>query len=363
MINSVDFYPKRMKSIFPYLFVIFCCLMSCSNKYSAYKSNYTFKSENGKPDYLNIDYWAAHPWKWDPSDSIPAPLKTEQKDTLADVFFVHPTTFTAKKFADQSNALIDDENINAKTDYSSILFQASVFNQHCRVFAPRYRQAHISNFYSKNKTSATAAFETAYEDIRIAFEYYMKHWNNGRPIIIAGHSQGAFLAERLLKEYFEGKELKNQLVAAYVLGWPVPKEYFSSLTMCEDSLQTGCLISWRTYRDGFVPSYLKKNNTSKDKLFKQGNAYVTNPLSWKTSTEIIPKELNEGSVLTKFNKIYKHTTNAKIENDLLYVKKPKFPWSFLYFTKNYHIADINLFYVNIRENVEQRINAFLQSKN
>jgi len=64
--------------------------------------------------------------------------------------------------------------------------------------------------------------------------------------------------------------------------------------------------------------------------------------------------------LTKFNKIYKYTTNAKIEKDLLYINKPKFPWSFLYFTKNYHIADINLFYISTRENVEQRINSFLQ---
>ncbi len=335
------------------------CLFSCSSKYSTFSSQYNFKSESGKPGFQDLDYWAAHPWKWDPSDSIPAPLRTELQDSLVDVFFLHPTTFTAKKDKHISNALIDDESLNAKTDYTTILFQASVFNQHCRIFAPRYRQAHINNFYSTDKEKAAAAFEIAYEDVKNSFAYYMKTWNKGRPIIIAGHSQGAFLAERLLKEFFEGKELIKQLVAAYIIGWPVPKNYFTSLKMCDDASQTGCLISWRTYRTGFIPSYLKNKNP--DNLFGQTNTYVTNPLNWKTTEENVAKKFNKGSVLTKFNKLYKQVSNAKIENGLLYVNKPKFPWSFLYFTKNYHIADINLFYINIRENVEQRINAFLMN--
>jgi hypothetical protein len=56
--------------------------------------------------------------------------------------------------------------------------------------------------------------------------------------------------------------------------------------------------------------------------------------------------------------MYKHTTDAQSSNGLLYVSKPKFPWGFLYSTKNYHIGDINLFYLNIRENVRQRIRSF-----
>lgn len=347
------------KNLF-YILVASAVLSSCANKYKAYTANYNFKSESGKPKYQNLDYWASHPWKWDPSDSIPEPLRTEPRDTLADVFFLHPTTFTAKKDKRIANAFIDDKKINAKTDYSTILFQASVFNQHCRVFAPRYRQAHINNFYFPKRIVTPAAFEKAYDDIKTAFEYYMANWNNGRPIIIAGHSQGAFLAERLLKEYFEDKELKKQLVAAYIIGWPVPKEYFTTLKMCGDSSQTGCLVSWRTFRTDHLPSYLKNSSKNTDHLFGQRNSYVTNPLSWKTDSENVSKDWNKGSVLTKFNKIYKHTTNAKIESDLLYVNKPKFPWSFLYFTKNYHIADINLFYISIRENVEQRIKSFLQ---
>jgi Protein of unknown function (DUF3089) len=348
------------KFLFFLIFII--SIQSCSDKYQAYKSQYQFKSHDGKPDYKNLDYWAAHPWKNDPSDSTPAPLRNEIKDSLADVFFLHPTTFTSKKTANIQNASIDDDYLNAKTDFSSILFQASAFNQQCRVFAPRYRQAHIANFFSKDKEVAEKAFDMAYEDLKNAFEYYLKNWNHGRPIIIASHSQGSLLAERILKDYFQDKPLMGQLVVAYIIGWPVPTNYFTSLKMCEDSLQTGCICSWRTFRNGYVPSYMRteKKSDAKDISFGMSNSYVTNPLNWKTTNKYASKKMNKGSVLTKFNKIYNQTTDAKIGNSLLYVKKPKFPWSFLYFKKNYHIADINLFYVNIRENIRQRIAAYLR---
>src|SRR5262245_33968098 len=114
-------------------------LQACSNKYEAFRGNYQFKSKNGSPDYSDLKYWAAHPLKWDPSDSVPRPLRGDAVDSTVDVFFIHPTTYTDRKKGD--NADIDDDYLNAKTDYSTILYQASVFNGQCRVFAPRYRQA------------------------------------------------------------------------------------------------------------------------------------------------------------------------------------------------------------------------------
>ncbi len=331
-----------------YLIIFLLFLVSC-NKYKPYQKHYEFKSENGKPDYSQLDFWAAHPWKWDPSDSVPSPLRHQVKDSVVDVFFLHPTTHTKKNKSKQYNASINDAAMNAKTDYSTILYQASVFNEDSRVFAPRYRQAHIKVFFKKQQEETDKIFDLAYEDIKTSFEYYLQHWNNGRPIIIAAHSQGSKMAERLLKEFFEDKPLKSKLVVAYLAGWPVPKNYFSSLNMCEDSLQTGCLCSWRTFRKGYVPFYLKNEN---------GNSYVTNPLTWDTSNNYVSRQLNKGAVLKNFNSIYKKTTGAQISNGLLYTRKPKFPGSFLYFSRNYHIGDINLYYINIRENVKQRIGAY-----
>lgn len=322
-------------------------LYSCSDKYQSFRTKYNFKSKDGSPDYNDLHYWAAHPQKWDPSDSIPQPLLNEQIDTSVDVFFIHPTTYTHKIKAD--NAAIDDDYINAKTDYSTILYQASVFNGQCRIFAPRYRQASIKIFFDKNDNNRKKALGIAYADVAAAFTYYLEHWNNGRPIIIASHSQGSLMAEQLLRDFFEDKPLSTKLVVAYIAGWSLPKEYFTSLKMCTDSLQTGCICSWRTFRNGYVPYFLKNEN---------GNSYATNPLTWTTDSLYAPKELNKGSVLFKFNKVYKHTTDARVSNGFLFVKKPKFPWSFLYVTKNYHVGDINLFYLNIRENVQQRIRSF-----
>ncbi|HET6722799.1 MAG TPA: DUF3089 domain-containing protein [Chitinophagaceae bacterium] len=319
---------------------------SCSDKYLAYKALYAFKSENKTPDYSNLNYWAAHPLKWDPSDSIPKPLRKNKRDSLVDVFFLHPTIYTMELKDSNLNADIDDAYLNAKTDYSSILYQASVFNQHARIYAPRFREAHISAYFTKDTLGSTNAFAMAYADIKSAFDYYLKNYNSGRPIIIASHSQGTTHALQLLKDYFENKPLQKQLVAAYLVGMRIPKDFFSSLKMCEDSLQTGCVCGWRTFRKGYKPDYIKAEN---------GNSLVTNPITWKTDSEYASRKMNKGSVLFKFNKVYKKTTDAKIQDGVVWVNRPKFPWSFLYATKNYHVGDINLYYMEIRTNVETRI--------
>jgi len=77
-----------------------------------------------------------------------------------------------------------------------------------------------------------------------------------------------------------------------------------------------------------------------------------------TSTELVTREHNDGAVLRNFDKVYPQLVEAQISEGVLWVNKPKFPWSFLFTTKNYHIVDINLFYMNIRENVRRRIDRF-----
>jgi len=334
-------------------FLLLILFSSCSDKYLAYKSLYQFQSKDKKPDYSDLNYWAAHPLKWDPSDSVPKPLRKEKIDSLVDVFFLHPTIYTMDLKDSSLNADIDDAYLNAKTDYSSILYQASVFNQHARIYAPRFREAHISAYFTNDTLASINAFATAYADIKASFEYYLKNYNNGRPIIIASHSQGSTHALQLLKEYFENKPLQKQLVTAYVVGMTIPQNSFSSLKMCEDSLQTGCVCGWRTFRKGYKPPYIEV-----EKEF----SLVTNPITWKTDSTYASKKLNTGSVLLKFNKIYKQTTDAQIYEGVIWIKRPKFPWSSFYSTKNYHIGDINLYYMNIRENIGQRINSYFHNQ-
>ncbi len=305
------------------------------------------KEINNQTDYSNLDNWAAHPWKKDNSDSISNSLKKEQKDSMADVFFIHPTTYTEKKFVDW-NASLNDEALNGKTDNSTILYQASVFNGSCRVFSPRYRQAHIKAFYIDNELSKKY-FDTAYEDVKNAFEFYLKNYNNGKPIIIASHSQGTVHAGRLLKEFFEDKKLQSQLVCAYIIGMPIPENYFTSIPPCTDSTQTGCFVGWRTFRKNYEPPFVKK---------EKFHSIVINPLSWKMSNEYYSKKNNKGGILFKFNKIIKGVVDAEIHNNVLWTCKPNIIGKVFIRQKNYHIGDVNLFYMNIRQNIKCRINHF-----
>ena len=155
------------------------------------------------------------------------------------------------------NGSFKDIKTNIQTDYTAILNQASVFNIAGRVFAPRYRQAHIKSYSPvghADTLKAIAAFELAYQDIKSAFDYYMKNENNGRPIIIASHSQGSTHAMRLLKEYFDDKPLAKKLIAAYVVGMAINPADYVQLKPCATPTSLGCICAWRTYKEGYTPS-------------------------------------------------------------------------------------------------------------
>jgi Protein of unknown function (DUF3089) len=340
---------RALINVFLFQSVFF--ISSCSHRNYTGTINYHFKSDSTKPDYSNLNYWAAHPFKKDPSDEVPADLKNEPKDSLADVFFIYPTTYTDRNMPMGWNADIDNEELNKKTDNSTILYQASVFNKYCRVFAPRYRQANLQAFFTSDKKKGEASLDSAYGDVKAAFEYYLEYYNHGRPVIIASHSQGTRHAGKLLKEFFEGKPLQKQLVCAYIIGLPVFVNYFSQMKPCEDSTSTGCFISWRTFEEGYVSPVI-----GQEKL----KAYVTNPLTWTMDTLLAPAELNKGGLLRNFNKIIPGLVHAQIHGNILWVNKPKFFGSVFLTIKNYHIADYNLFYSNIRENAGTRIRAFLE---
>ena len=334
-----------------FLFLQASLFLSCSRKNYGSSINYNFKNKTGIPDYSNLNYWAAHQLKKDLSDNVPKDLQNEAVDSAADVFFIHPTTYTNMKKPMGWNADINNEQLNKKTDNSTILYQASVFNKHCRIYAPRYRQANLDAFYSR-EDSAGISLNIAYNDIKAAFEYYLKNFNKGRPIIIASHSQGTLHAARLLKDYFEGKALQKQLVCAYIIGLPVFSGYFSTLKPCADSTATGCFIGWRTFQEGYDAPFVAKE-------IKQ--ALVINPLTWTMDTTLAPATLNRGSILRNFDKVIPHLVNAKIHGNVLWVNKPQFFGSVFLTTKNYHIADFNFFYENIRENVGTRIKAFMKN--
>ncbi len=341
-----------MNKTFIYIYkILFLVIFISLKSYCQPKEYFKEKKELVILNYDDLKNWAAHPWKKDNADSIPQDLiNKEIIDSVADVFFIHPTTYTQKEFIEW-NADINNDELNKNTDNTTILYQASVFNKRCRIFAPRYRQAHINAFYI-NQDSSNIFFDVAYNDVKNAFEYYLEHYNNGRPIIIASHSQGTKHAGRLLKEFFENKQLNKQLICAYIIGMPIPEKYFSNLPPCGDEKQTGCFVGWRTYRNGYTPEFVKK---------EQFKSIVVNPLTWKINEDHVSIKMNKGGVLKNFNKIVPKVVDAKINGNILWSCKPDVFGKMFFTAKNFHIGDINLFYMNIRENVDVRIKSFMEN--
>lgn len=322
------------------------------------KSGNTEKEQtrSSPPDYGDLFYWAAHPRKKDMSDSVASFIAKEKRDTLADVFFLHPTTYTRDIRNANWNADLHDTAVNNATDMRTILNQASVFNNSCRVFAPRYRQAHIKAYLAPQSKASQEAFDLAYEDLKKAFEYYLQHWNNGRPIIIAAHSQGAMHAIRLLKEFFDGKPLQKQLVCAYIVGWQIKEDDFTNIKVGNEPGQTGCFVGWRSYKDGESDFIVEREN---------GNSVCVNPITWTTTATKATNEEDKGAVAKNLSLVCPHCISASIdpEHKVLWVKLPASLEEQFNKIKNYHVADYNLFYLDIRQNVQLRVENFVDKNN
>ncbi len=338
------------------LFAVLLFLNSCV-KTTPIVLKKTWKESPHPPevDYTELKNWAALPQMKDAADFVPKKSNFQdlQASAKADVFFIYPTIYTYEPTNEYIwNGSVEDNYLNTATDSSTILNQATVFNGSCKVYAPRYRQAHYYAFVTSHKEDKDAALDLAYQDVKKAFEYYLARYNQGRPIVIAGHSQGTIHATRLLKDFFDEKPLLKQLVAAYIIGIATPKNTFNLIPPCKDAKSTGCFNAWTTFARGYFPPWHPGTET---------NYVSTNPLSWTLDEEFAPKELNPGGVSLGFNWV-KNMADAQNHLGLLWTNTPYVKGRIFVSTKNWHKADYNLFYSSIRENVEERINQFFSYK-
>ncbi|TGK05435.1 DUF3089 domain-containing protein [Leptospira langatensis] len=303
------------------------------------------------PDYTNLDFWAAHPDKKDPADEVPpsSSYKDRQKEAQADTFFIHPTTLLARP--KYWNGDLNDASLNERTNQGTIRTQASAFNDCCRVYAPRYRQAALIVFM-ENTPEGQQALDLAYEDVKAAFLYYMRTWNRGRPFIIASHSQGTRHSVRLIKEVIASSEYKKNLIAAYSIGFPYKPEEIG-LPVCKSEKETGCAINWNSYEWGNSPKRLSERYDP--------STVCVNPLTWKKDEEYAPKSMNLGSITHKFDKVILGAADAKCDKGALWVHKPEmrgFPS--LGKDDSLHLVDFHMFYGNIRKNARDRADQFVQ---
>lgn len=307
------------------------------------------------PDYADQDAWASLPSIIDSADVVPdTSMRNGQANAPVDVFFIYPTTYTGKRGERNWNADIYDTRLNVRTDRSAIRNQATVFNGSCKVYAPRYRQAHLESFFTKrHKDDARQALGLAYHDVKAAFLYYLDHYNHGRPLIIAAHSQGTWHAEQLIRDFYDtGERNMPDLIVAYLVGMPVKKNDFETIHPCKSEDDIHCFCSWRTVNEKYKPN----------RLYPVGDKFaVINPVDWKTDTTEVSRQWHLGAVLTKFyHGIYPELVDSYIDHGLLRVTRPKIPGIPVLLMRNYHIADYNLFYADIRKNVGIRIATYLE---
>jgi len=136
--------------------------------------------------------------------------------------------------------------------------QAARFSELCTVYAPLYRQITILTFSSPKKDEY---LEIAYADVAAAFQYYLDHDNQGRPLVLLGHSQGSTMLRMLLQRKFDQvPELRSRLITALLIGGDVlvppggkVGETFQNLPVCTSETETGCVLAFRSYAEGYPP--------------------------------------------------------------------------------------------------------------
>jgi hypothetical protein len=312
-------------------------------------------------DYGLSKNWIARPGLGnDPSTWLPDGVTATGTGNAA-IFYIHPTTY------------LDTDRWNApllpggQTEFRTNLFarsQASAFNSAGEIWAPRYRQAAFGAFLLDNR-DAREALDLAYSDIAAAFDQFLKEADD-RPIILAGHSQGALQLERLIREKVAGKPIARRVVAAYVVGWPISTTAdlpALGLQPCASPKQTGCILSWMSFGDPANPelvlnSYEHSAGFSGAKRRRE-DLLCVDPISGVRDGSS-PPDANPGTLVPSADllsaTLLPGSVGAHCDKGLLILDGQIPPLgSFELPGNNYHVYDYALFWAAIRRDAERRL--------
>ncbi len=299
----------------------------------------------------SIDYSLASNWAVLPGKKIKEldKVKVCPCSDSVDVFYVYPTLFLDQKDPRWIKEL-SDSAFSKKILETAVKYQASAWASAGELYVPFYRQAHIRSYHQLEQGGKDSLL-FAYHDVRAAFTYYLEHYNQGRGIILAGHSQGSTHISLLLKEFFNGKDLQKQLVAAYVPGIGFDSTEFGTVQLMTNPSETGGFVTWNTH---------KKKTDPKTIQWHLGKA-VINPVTWD-STGYSSRSIQKGFLYSN-DKLYEKAIGVHLANGYIWVDRPRFPYGFLASTmSNYHIADVNFFWEDIRENAVLRASEYLKKR-
>jgi hypothetical protein len=307
-----------------------------------------------RPDYSRTESWARRP----------APREGEGPAA----FYLHPTTYGGSEYWNaphSSPAVIPGVN-------DVVLGQASVLDACCEVWAPRYRQASFASL-----RAAQQAFDLAFQDVRAAFAQFLADIGD-RPFVILGHSQGALHTQNLIRNVVDkNPALADRLIAAYVVGIPVPEALYATrlerVTPCETPEQVGCIATWASFAgdyEGLSQWRAITRGRYADIIRQAGSEAIqcTNPLSWRADEAPVPATDNLGATMindsgTALIPAVPALVGARCERGaLLVTPRPPAPFSKLEMMPgSYHFLDVALFHENVKRNAARRAAAWRAS--
>jgi len=336
------------------------------------KGHFQAAAAGDEPDYSSDGAWLARPSRdralppgvrssfalWMPGGIVPG-------DTRGAVaFYVHPTTYLD---TDRWNAPLDDVGDTAFRTNLFLQSQGSAFNGVAEIWAPKYRQAAYGAFLLKSD-DARRALDLAYGDVAAAFDQFIREAGD-KPIILAGHSQGALHLERLIKEKVAGKPIAKRIVAAYVVGWPISTASdlpALGLPPCASPEQTGCILSWMSFGEPANADLIFKDWTKTKGLTtgerRQADVLCVNPITG-TQNGSAPAADNPGTLVPsgdlRSGALQSGIVGARCDKGLLIVDGaiPSLG-PFVLPGNNYHVYDYALFWAAIRRDAARRLGAY-----
>lgn len=289
-------------------------------------------------------------------------FEEDEADKTADVFFVCPTVYMGE--GDLHNMELTDEDTKASF-LGATNMEKGIYDDDCRFFAPYYRQAGL-DVYKMEENESEKYFSLAFEDVKNSFEYYLENCNEGRPIILAGFSQGADMCIRLMKECFDDEDMQDRLVACYAIGWRVTEEEteeYPQLKFASGENDVGVVVAFNSEAEYVEDSLIIPKGTK---------TLAINPLNWKTDSTPADKSLNSGACFTDYDGNIKSEipalTGAYIDNvrgalKVTDVTPEEYPAGLDIFEDGvYHLYDYQFFYRNIERNVQERTEAYIKNK-
>ncbi len=289
----------------------------------------------------------------------------------AAIFFVHPTSYYSRS---SWNAPLSDRD----SDHRANLFvqgMASAFADAGDLWAPRYRQATLGAFLATDRVTAGKAIDSAYRDVEEAFDAFLAAQPKDKPIILAGHSQGALHLTTLLRTKIAGTPLAKRVVAAYIIGWPVSLDTDIAalgLPACQAPDQKSCIISWASFADPADPAMVTDAYDGTIGFDGRPRAdtrmLCTNPITGIPDTAaaaeanigtLKPTEgFKSGSLVAgKIGATCDDTRGFLMIGDAD-VAKNYVVAGYVLPGNNYHVYDITLFWANVRADALRRLAAY-----